>query len=168
MNKGTRENRRPENAQLRKDIDVFIDKCNLFLKNNLQELDIYDYKFNCSLAVEELGLEKELIYQLIEDYIIQILKSKVTFLKDIKELKQAKLENKVLNYANIRNLAHKNLGVARNLRIKDSQKLLTILLKDDNLDYMELCAEALEASAVKLIPLCTYETLNLIKVKNSL
>ena len=75
---------------------------------------------------------------------------------------------KTLDFENIRNLAHKNLGVARNLRIVDAQILLTILMKDDDLDYMRVCAKALEISAMKLNPLCAYETLNLIKVKNSL
>jgi len=168
MNKSTRENRSPQNAQLRKDIDLLIDKGNIFLKNNLQELDICNYKFDYSLVVEELGLEKELIFQLLEDYIIQILKSKVIFLKYIKELQQTKVENSILDYGNIRNLAHKNLGVAKNLRIVDAQKLLTILMNEDDLEYMKLCIEGLEISAVKLIPLCAYETISLIKVKNSL
>jgi hypothetical protein len=41
-------------------------------------------------------------------------------------------------------------------------------MEAEDLDYMRLCVKALEISAVKLNPLCAYETLRLIEVKNSL
>lgn len=162
------EKRRPENSELRKTIDTILNDGSSFLDKHLKKLNISTYKYDINIAVEELGFEEELVHHLVEDYIIQILKSKLSFCNYIEELKQSKLDGKTLDFENIRNLAHKNLGVARNLRIEDAQILLTILLKDDDLDYMKNCAKALEISAVKLNPLCAYETLNLIKIKNSL
>lgn len=162
------EKRRSENAELRKAINTILKDGNTFLDKHLKELDISSYNYDIHLAVEELGLDESLIEQLIEDYIIQILKSKLSFYDYIQELKQAQLDGIDLNFKPIRDLAHKNLGVARNLRIEDAQKLLTVLLKDDDLDYMRVCAKALEITAIKLNPLCAYETLKLIQVKNSL
>jgi len=162
------ENRKPENTDLRNAIDVILKEGNTFLDENLEDLDISTYKYNINTAIDDLGLDEELIEQLLEDYIIQILKSNLSFYSYIEELQKSKSEGKTLDFEDIRNLAHKNLGVARNLRIEDAQKLLSVLLKDDDLEYMQLCAKALEITAVKLNPLCAYETLNLIKVKNSL
>jgi len=48
------------------------------------------------------------------------------------------------------------------------KKILEEMMVEDNLDYLRLYAKALEISAIKLNPLCAYETLNLIAVKNSL
>jgi len=162
------EKRKAKNANLRKNIDTILFDGDIFLDKYLKELDISMYKYDINMAVEELGLDENLVCQLLEDYIIQILKSKISFYNYIQELKQSELDDKALDFKNIRDLAHKNLGVARNLRIKDAEKLLIILLKDDDLDYMRICAKALELTAIRINPLCAYETLNLIKVKNSL
>lgn len=168
MNKDGIENRQTKNAQLRRSIDKLIYDGYSFLKNNLGELDIHNYHYVIDEAVEELGLDDDTVIQLLEDFIIQILKAKITFYKHIQELKKAQLENRPLDYTDLRNLAHKNLGVARNLRIEDAQKILTILMEKDDLDYLRICVKALEVSAVKLNPLCAYETLKLIDVKSSL
>lgn len=168
MNENMREKRRPENAELRRRIDLLMEEGDAFIKQNLEHLGISDYRYDISEAVIELSLEEEIVRQLIEDYVIQILKSKISFYKYIQELKKDILENKPLDYTNIRNLAHKNLGVVRNLRIKDAQKLLEVIMYEDDLDYLRLCIKALEISAVKLNPLCAYETLKLIAVKSSL
>ena len=160
--------RRPENAHLRHKIDVMMNDGGLFIEKNLMHLNILNYKYDAKEAVEELSLEKEIVLQLIEDYVIQILKSKITFYKYIHELKKDLLDGKTLDYTEIRNLAHKNLGVVRNLRIKDAEILLEAIMVAEDLDYLRLCFKALEISATKLNPLCAYETLNLIAVKNSL
>ena len=162
------EKRRPENSELRIAIDKILDDGSMFLHKHLEKLDISNYQYDINIAVEDLGLEEDLVEQLVEDYIIQILKTKLSFYNCIQKLKQSQLDGETPDFENIRHLAHKNLGVARNLRIEDAQKLLTVLLKDDDLDYMRVCAKALEVSAIKLNPLCAYETLNLIRVKNSL
>lgn len=168
MNKFGREKRRPENAELRRSIDKLLDEGSAFMDKHLSSLEISDYRYDISEAVLELNLDEIVIRQLIEDYIIQILKSKITFYKYIQELKQAELDNVDLDYTKIRDLAHKNLGVVRNLRIKDAKKILEVIMEEDDLDHLRLCVKALEISAVKLHPLCAYETLNLIQVKNSL
>lgn len=168
MNKSGREQRRPENAELRRSIDKLLEDGASFMENHLQSLDISDYRYNIEEAVIELDLDETVIGQLVEDYIIQILKSKITFYKYIQELKQAELHNIDLDYTKIRDLAHKNLGVVRNLRIKDARAILEVIMKEDDLDHLRLCVKALEISAVKLQPLCAYETLNLIQIKNML
>lgn len=168
MNSDIREKRRPENAELRRKIDRLLQDGDMFVKQNLGHLDISNYNYDIEDAMGELSLEKEIVLQLLEDYVIQILKSKITFYALIHKLKKDALEGRALDYTDIRNLAHKNLGVVRNLRIKDAQKILEEMMIEDNLDYLRLYAKALEISAVKLNPLCAYETLNLIAVKNSL
>jgi len=168
MNNSNRDKRQPENYALRRSIDKLLNEGDLFLNNYLNNLNISNYRYDVSEAVHELNLDEDVIHQLVEDYIIQILKSKITFYKYIQDLKKENLENKPLDYTDIRNLAHKNLGVVKNLRIKDAQKLLETIMKEDDLDYLRLCIKALEISAVKLNPLCAYQTLNLIQVKNSL
>ncbi|MCW8954259.1 MAG: hypothetical protein OQK48_04885 [Sulfurimonas sp.] len=168
MNKTGIEKRKPENAKLRRSIDKLLNDGASFMENYLQHLDISDYRYDIQEAVIELDLDETVIHQLIEDYIIQILKSKITFYKYIQELKQAELHNIDLDYTKIRDLAHKNLGVVRNLRIKDARKILEIIMIEDDLDNLRLCVKALEISAIKLHPLCAYETINLIKIKNML
>lgn len=163
-----KEQRLQKNAELRRTINVLIAEGDFFLKQNLGNLEISDYRYDINEAMNELCLDEEVIFQLIEDYIIQILKSKIAFYKYIHELKKDELQSRVLDYTNIRDLAHKNLGVVRNLRIKDAQIILKEIMEKDDLDYLRLCVKALEISAVKLNPLCAYETLKLIEVKNSL
>lgn len=168
MNSNPREKRRPENAELRRKIDRLLQDGDMFVKQNLGHLDISNYSYEIEEAMEELSLESEIVLQLVEDYVIQILKSKIAFYASIHKLKRDALESRALDYTEIRNLAHKNLGVVRNLRIKDAQKILEEMMVEENLDYLRLYAKALEISAIKLNPLCAYETLNLIAVKNSL
>lgn len=162
------EKRLPENAALRRRIDMMIKDGDDFVKKNLMHLDILNYKYEITEAILELSLEEEIILHLIEDYVIQILKAKIAFYRYIQELKQDSLDGKALDYTNIRDLAHKNLGVVRNLRIKDAEILLQTIMEEDHLDYIRIYVKALEISAMKLNPLCAYETLSLIAVKNSL
>lgn len=168
MNNQRKENRKHKNIELRRNIDKLLDFGDSFIKENLGKLGISNYKYDISIAVNELSLDEDLIRQLIEDYIIQILKSKIIFYEYIEELKQAEFNNIDLDYQKIRDLAHKNLGVVKNLRVNDAKTILEELMKEEDPDYLKLCVKALEISAVKLNPLCAYETLNLIQVKNSL
>ena len=75
----------------------------------------------------------------------------------IKRLKLDKALNKELNYTPLRELAHKNLGVARNLRIKDAEKLLTIIMHSDDLDLIEISLDMLQYITIKLDPELSYE-----------
>ena len=142
--------------------------CYLLRKGLLSNLNICDYKYDISIAVRELGLDKELVAQLVDDYVAQVMKAIVQFEDYLTTLNHLQNNHDKLDYTAFRELAHKNLGVARNLRIKDAEILLYELMKKDDLDYLLACLEALKACAVKLSPKYAYDTLKLIEVKNSL
>jgi len=142
--------------------------CNELASSTLSHLDIKDYKYDSAQAVEELGIDKELVQQLVEDYVSQIIKAVVQFDVYLEKLQDHKDEKKELDYTLFRELAHKNLGVARNLRIKDAEKLLYELMKKDDLEYLLVCLEALKVCAIKLKPKCAYDTIKLMRIKNSL
>ncbi len=141
--------------------------CRDITSTQVIDFDVCNYVYAPAEAIEELGLDEELINQLLEDYVIQILKSMKSFSSYLEVLKDAKVKNLVLDYIPFRELAHKNLGVARNLRIEDAEKLLSILMKKDNLEHLELSIMALKACAIKLKPMCAYDTLNLMKIKST-
>jgi hypothetical protein len=142
--------------------------CRKLSDTELEPLALDGYEYTTEDALDELGLDDELVHQLVEDYVIQILKSKFLFLDCIEELKKAQNSDKQPDYTPLRELAHKNLGVARNLRIKDAEKILAELMTKENLPYLEACVRALESCAIKLKPLCAYHTLKLIDIKNTL
>lgn len=146
-----------------KEVHSLVDKakkvCSAFFDTN--------YKYETSEAVEELGLDEELIHQLVEDYIAQIIKSVLYFEEMLYELQSKKDAKQELNYTPFRDLAHKNLGVARNLRIKDAEIILTELMKKDDLEYLFLCIEVLRACAILLNPICAFNTIKLIEVKST-
>lgn len=160
--------RRQQNKENLSFIDKTLKESNLFLQHNLHNLQIQDYTYSPDEAIEELGLDSELINQLIEDYVSQILKSKILFLKHLDELESSVDNSKELDYTPLRELAHKNLGVARNLRIEDGIKILDELMKKDDLAYLILCVDGLAACAVRLKPKCAYQTIKLIDLKSSL
>lgn len=126
-----------------------------------------DYEYSPVKAIDELGVDLDLIEHLIEDYVIQIIKSGPVFKEYLDILKKAKETNQKLDYTNFRNLAHKNLGVARNLRIEDSEKILVDLLQKDDLAYLEHSLEILKACTIKLNPVSAYDALYLIQIKSS-
>jgi len=132
---------------------------------DLVDLHLSEYEYNPAQAVEELGLDEELIQELIEDYVSQIIKSLVPFEKKLQILQESKNNDKTLDYTSLRELAHKNLGVARNLRIKNAEILLYELMKKEDLQYLILCLDALEVASIKLNPQRAYNTLKLIQVK---
>lgn len=142
--------------------------CEELLLTELKDLQIAGYTYVSSEAVEELGLDDALVHHLVEDYVAQILKSVYIFADLLLALKVARKEHAVLNYLPLRELAHKNLGVARNLRIKDAEKLLFELMKKDDLEYLEICIQALQACAIKLKPVCAYNTVTTIQIKKTL
>ena len=126
-----------------------------------------EYRYNDAEAVEELGLDEELIHQLIEDYISQIIKSIVVFEELLYSL-QSKVDAKEeVDYTELRELAHKNLGVVRNLRIKDAEILLNDLMKKDDLEYLFLCIEILRACAIRLNPEYAFDAIKLIEIKST-
>jgi len=161
------ERRHHINRIVRDSIYRKLTECSEFLYKNFNTKEINNYKYSPDEAIEELGLERYLIEQLVEDYVIQIIKTKALFIEHLEVLKEDKENLKKLDYTPLRELAHKNLGVARNLRIEDGKKILTELMKVDDLDYLALCIEGLEFCAIRLKPKCAHETLELIDIKNS-
>jgi hypothetical protein len=128
--------------------------------------DKYDY---CDKeAVEELGLESELIEQLVEDYVIQVIKSLELFREYIQTLQLQQKNNQTPDFTPLRELAHKNLGVARNLRIKDSEEILLQLMRQENIEDFPHYIDVLEACVIRLKPSVAYSTLKLIKIKKNL
>ncbi len=154
------EKRKQKNREIR----ILVDNAKKICCDFFQ--DKYDY---CDQeAVEELGLESELIDQLVEDYVIQVIKSTELFREYIDTLKLQKKENKPLDFTPLRELAHKNLGVARNLRIKDSEEILHQLMRQDNIEEFPQYIDVLEACVIKLKPSVAYATLELLKIKKHL
>ena len=137
------------------------------------ELNLCSYKYETKEAVDGLGLDKELVDQLLEDYVSQILNNIISFNSCIEKLKSVNTGDRKVNklresdYTQLRELAHKNLGVARNLRIKDAEKLLKFLHNSDNIEHLVIAIQLLEACAIKLKTNCAYNVLNLMKIKNS-
>ncbi len=142
--------------------------CHELFVFELSGLNIEGYKYDPSLAVAELGLDLELVEQLVEDYVEQITKSIVQFEKYLKELQNSKENAQALDYTLFRELAHKNLGVARNLRIRDAEVLLYELMKKEDLEYLINCIQALKYCAIKLKPQRAYDALKLMAIKNAI
>ena len=142
--------------------------CDELTSSTLAHLDIKDYKYDTAQAAAELGLDEELVQQLVEDYVAQIIKAVIQFNIYLEKLQDNQDEKKELDYTPFRELAHNNLGVARNLRIKDAEILLYELMKKDDIEYLLTCLEALKFCAIKLKPKCAYDTIKLMKIKNSL
>lgn len=153
------ERRKSKNLELRS----FVDNADKVYKSFFQ--DAYDYTND--EALEELGVDEDLLDQLLEDYISQIIKAIVQFEYMIYKLQDAKDAKEELDYTELRELAHKNLGVARNLRIKDAEILLNDLMKKDELEHLFFCVEVLQASAIRLNPERAFKTRKLIEVKSS-
>lgn len=142
--------------------------CSLLETGALRDLKIQNYKYDISIAVRELGLDKKLVRQLVDDYVAQVIKAVVQFENYLVTLQSLQENNHKLDYTALRDLAHKNLGVARNLRIKDAEILLYELMKKDDLEYLLTCLEALKVCAIKLSPECAYDTIKLMEIKSSL
>lgn len=141
--------------------------CKKVAANELSHLKILNYKYTTKEAMEELGLDRSLVDQLVEDYVVQIVKAVFQFEKYLEELKNLKKEGQELDFTAFKELAHKNLGVAKNLRIQDAQVLLNEMMESDDLEYLEVCIKALKACSIKLKPAYAYKTLKLIEVKSS-
>ena len=159
---------KPDNSSERrhgknKELRTLVSKANKICMSFFNE----EYRYSDAEAIEELGVDKELVNQLVEDYVNQILKAIVQFeemIYKLQETKDAKLEP---DFSELRDLAHKNLGVARNLRIKDAETLLHDLMKKDDLEHLFRCTEALQACTIRLKPECASAAIRLIEVKSS-
>ncbi len=126
-----------------------------------------NYVYSPSVAASELGLDEELVSQLVDDYISQILQSRYQFDNLIDNIKELDSIDKEVKKIELRNLAHKNLGVAKNLRIEDAKIFLNDLMQGDDVELLEECVDALEACAVKLNPKHAFNVLQVMELKNS-
>jgi len=118
-----------------------------------------NYIYSPLEASQELGLESELVQQLVQEYVAQLLQANISFREYLKEFKHLQKNNQELDFTPLQNLAHKNLGVARNLRIKDCEDILHGMMGEDNLDYLGVLIEVLEACAIKLSPITAFKSL---------
>ncbi len=105
------------------------------------------YRTYMATAKEELGLDDELIDSLLEDFVKQIIDTLPQFRKYVKKIEREQKKRKTPDYQPLRDLVHKNLGVARNLRIDDAENILAGMMKCDDtqklfnyIDYIEACA----------------------------
>ena len=139
--------------------DEFVDrakrKCDE-LRYLANEIEAADHIYSMEVTKEELGLDDALIEMLLEEYVAQIIGSLPYFRENIKQILQAKKEGREADYSKLRDLAHKNLGVARNLRIQDAQKILHSIMVNDDVEGVQRCLEYLEACAVMLKPEVAY------------
>ena len=126
-----------------------------------------NYEYNPSIASEELGLDSELVGELINDYISQISNTKYQFMNILSNMRELKDIDREMKKIELKNLAHKNLGVAKNLRIEDAILFLDDLMKKDDIDHLEDCVNALEACAFKLNPEHAFHVLQVMKLKSS-
>ena len=130
--------------------------CNSLYNSLDQELvqPLYDLetKYDCDEASEQLGLSHELIEELIDDYVEQILRTDAEFRLQLSNLWQNKFLAKELDYMPFRDLAHKNLGVAKNLRIQNAISILNALREEDDLNKLSQILDLLLLSAIRLRP----------------
>ena len=119
-----------------------------------------DYIYSSMEASQQLGLESELILQLNKEFVAQIMNSHTIFKEYLILLKKSKLDSIELDFVPFRELTHRHLGVARNLRIKDSEDVLESMIVEEDLDYLERLLDVLKACAIKLEPTTAYNVLN--------
>lgn len=129
--------------------------------DNQQIKSIYDtdYIYEPQEAVDELGISEELVDELIEDYVEQILRTYKEFQLYISSLWEKDFLGESLDFAPLRDLAHKNLGVAKNLRIEDAIVLLSEIKKEEDLETISQCLDLLISCAIKLKPTKACETM---------
>lgn len=148
-------------------LDEVADLCKKVYENSFQYLELKEYNYDIEKVVHELELDIELIKGFVDEFMVEIFKSKNLFLKHINKVQEDKENEREPDFKPLRDLAHKNLGVAKNLRIKSVEKLLAELMNSDDIEYMKKCLEALNACAVNLNPQHAYKTLKLLKIQQN-
>lgn len=146
-------------------LDDVADLCKKVFENSFEYLELKEYNYDIENAVKELELDIELIKGFVDEFMVEIFKSKNLFLEHINKLEEDKKNKITPDFSALRDLAHKNLGVAKNLRIKSAEKLLAELTNSDDIEYIKNCLEALNACAVNLNPQHAYKTLRLLRIQ---
>jgi hypothetical protein len=108
--------------------------------------------YDSTEAVVELGLDQELIEELIEDYVEQIMRTHNEFRLCLSRVWEQHFLDEEINFTSLRDLAHKNLGVAKNLRVKNGISLLSEIKRQEDLDKISQCLDLLIISSIKLKP----------------
>ncbi len=107
---------------------------------------IEQYKYKPDEALEALGLDEELLHNLLVSYVEQVIDSIAVFLEYLSVLENTAQKD----FVPLRDLAHKNLGVARNLHVKDAEFYLNEIMKSEDLVYLRECVKSLSYSSIKL------------------
>ncbi len=127
------------------------------LQHVVSKVDANDHVYSFEITKYALGLDDELINSLLEEYVAQIIATMPRFWQITHELRNSSEKGAVVDFTELRELAHKNLGVARNLHIKDAQKILHSIMTSDNIEEVERCLEYLEACMILLKPEVAYK-----------
>lgn len=136
-----------------------------------KEIYIFDlesygsYQYVGSIAMEALGIEEELLNELLDDYVVQIIRAIIILTQQLHRLNNQRKLNQTLDFTELRELIHKNLGVARNLRIEDAEILLKIMIEEDNLELIMTYIIRLLTTVILLDAKTSYEVLALINIK---
>ena len=145
------EKRKVKNTQIRVYVTEAKKTCTLYFNS--------EYVYSKEEALEALGLDIDFLDQLIEDFVVQILQSNKKFLKYLVKFKEDKKNNIALDFSQFQELVHKNLGVARNLRIKDVEEVLACLMSTKDVEEIHRLLHVLEACTIVLHPCKSYDTL---------
>ena len=125
----------------------------------LKSLYDTDYIYEADEALLELGVLEELIQELLEDYVEQVLRTYTEFEVCLSELWEESLFTQKLEFEKLRELAHKNLGVAKNLRIRDAVILLEEIKRAEDLKYINDCLDLLLSCTIRLKPIRACEAM---------
>lgn len=150
------DNKKRDNEMKPRDIHALLKKADKV------SFDFFDenHTYSSTDTAKELDLEEELIQQLVKEYVTQLLEANITFSKELSTLKNSQVNSTELDFTDFHNLAHKNLGVARNLRIKSCEEILDGMMNEENLDYLSILIEVLQSCAIKLEPNTAFDILN--------
>ena len=125
-----------------------------YICNNKSEYNLLkeSYIYDPMEAIKELGLSNDIVEELVEDYVEQIMRTYAEFNLHLSVLWENRFLDQALDFQPLRDLAHKNLGVAKNLRIEDGIILLKEIRKEDNLEKIAQYLKLLISRAIKLRP----------------
>jgi len=116
-----------------------------------------EYDYSIDIVKDELGLEEELINSLVEDYVEQILTTIPQLQKMISDIEKKKEHNQEVDFNDFRDLVHKNLGVARNLRIKDVEEVLSAIKTSEDTLFIQKALKYLATCMILLRPKVAYK-----------
>lgn len=133
--------------------------CRTLQGEYIQSIYQKDYIYDPTQAIEELGIDYALVDELIEDYVEQIMCTDNEFRVCLSRVWEQKFLDEEINFTSLRDLAHKNLGVAKNLRVQNAISLLSEIKQQENLDKISQCLDLLLISSIKLKPIKACEAM---------